>query len=261
MPAPYEWAFDVQAFFLSRFGDKMGFDPDDLQRYPDRLVGTLYTGTTQHPIEARTVVLFRPTTADYAETYRHWVTLNASQFDALGHKPKGWSYLICQIGMQPDGSPYWATLYDEGVLAAVSEHAQRMPGFIRFDPGLTGPAVLAHWTEADGSHFDQQPMAPDQKGADVKRTAKPKTKEPCVTCGRPPRAYEGMTTPTTVAQHVEHIQGLIDELRRDYDHGPARNGGGIQSSRSALLAVRQELGVDGPWEAIFKLLVARAVSQ
>jgi hypothetical protein len=73
----------------------------------------------------------------------------------------------------------------------------------------------------------------------------------------PARAFEGMATKTTVAQHTAEIRRAIDALRVSWDHN--NGGGGIRSSRSAQLAVRQELGIDGGWPVIFDELVVRAV--
>jgi hypothetical protein len=151
MPTPHDWAFDVQAFFRTNLGDPLGFDPDDLQRYPDRIVGTLYSGTTHNPVEQRTTILLRGTGPDNAETFKRWVTVLPAQWQTMGNKPKPWRYLILQIGLYPDGTPYWANLYDEAALAPVKEHAERMGGFVRFDPGLTQPALVATWDAENGT--------------------------------------------------------------------------------------------------------------
>ena len=75
----------------------------------------------------------------------------------------------------------------------------------------------------------------------------------------PRRAFEGMTTTTTLAQHEALLRDLLDDLRRSYDHYN-EEGGGLRSSRSLLLSVRQELGIDGPWEAIFDLMLVRVAT-
>jgi len=76
----------------------------------------------------------------------------------------------------------------------------------------------------------------------------------------PRRAFEGMKTTTTVAQHEALIREQIDRIRKEWDH-KAKDYDNPRSSRSAILAVRQELKLDGSWERIFDVLVSRVVNK
>lgn len=193
MPAPRDWAFDAQAFFQTRFGDRMGFEPDDLQRYPDRLVGTLWGGTTHDPVEQRTTVLLRGTGPDNSETFRRWVTVLPQQWATMGAKPKGWRYLILQIGLYPDGQPYWANLYDEAALAPVRGYAERMGGFVRFDPGLTQPALVASWDAENGTFVAREdPLTAEDAGTPHTVPTAPVPADPGDPGGRQPAQREAV---------------------------------------------------------------------
>lgn len=144
-----DWAFDVQEFF-EQFAGPLGFEFDEKQNYPDRITGTLWSGTTADPHDQRAVVIPRPVGHDYANRYRRWVTLPPVHWENITNRPAGWRYFVLMVGLLPDGSPWWAALYDEQTLAQRRDHSENMGGFYRFDPGLTEAALVAEWSQEKG---------------------------------------------------------------------------------------------------------------
>lgn len=144
-----EWAFNVREHINRVYADRIGFIPDEEQRYPDRHTGTLVSGDLRNPTEERAVIIPKPVGADNAQRFRRWVALPPVHWENLTSRPRGWRYFILMIGLLPDGQPWWSRLYDEQLLAQsrdLSEQVSARGGsFYRFDPGLTAPALMLEW--------------------------------------------------------------------------------------------------------------------
>jgi hypothetical protein len=150
MARDIDWAFDVQQHFVEVFADRLGFDPDEEQHYPDRITGTLYEGDTHNPREYRAVVIPRPVGYENASRYRRWVTLPPVHWENITNRPAGWRHFVLMVGLLPDGQPWWSRLYDEQILAGSRDHSEQVNAgrgghFYRFDPGLTAPALVLEW--------------------------------------------------------------------------------------------------------------------
>lgn len=142
MASQREWAFDIEEHVREYYADKIGFVPDDIQRYDDRITGYVTGGGV---VGYRSVIIPRAVGADNAARYHKWVAVNRVQWDGMRSRPDGWRYFILMIGLLPDGQPWWSRLYEERVLAEQRDFSENMGGFYRFDPGLTEKAFLAEW--------------------------------------------------------------------------------------------------------------------
>lgn len=135
--ATTDWAFDMLAHIKERYAAVLGFTPDDHQRYPDRITGNAVSG--------RTVIIPKAVGSENAGRFRRWVTLPVGHWQNITARPLGWRYLVLMVGLLPDGEPWWSALYEESMLAEVRDHSEDKGGFYRFDPGLTGRALIADW--------------------------------------------------------------------------------------------------------------------
>lgn len=140
-----DWAFDVYEHVIDRYAEALDFTPDEPQRYPDRITGTVHEGPPPGLITQRAVIIPKPVGHDNATRYRRWVTLPPVHWQNLTNRPAGWRYFILMVGLLPDGQPWWSALYEESTLAELRDHSESMPGFYRFDPGLTAKALIADW--------------------------------------------------------------------------------------------------------------------
>jgi hypothetical protein len=138
-----EWAFDVLDHVLDQYAERIQFTPDEDQRYPDRITGTVTE--TINGTDARAVIYPRPVGYDNANRYRRWVTLPPVHWQNLTSRPAGWRHFVLMVGLLPDGQPWWSSLYEESTLAELRDHSEDMGGFYRFDPGLTQRALIAEW--------------------------------------------------------------------------------------------------------------------
>lgn len=150
---PTDWAFDVAEFFQTQFASQFGFILDAEQRYPDRITGTMVEPHNAADHEFRAVVIPKAVGYENANRYRRWVALPVSHWENMTNRPAGWRFFVLMIGLLPDGSPWWAALYDEQVLASQRDLSQQMSGFYRFDPGLTDPALIGDWDKDRGTGY------------------------------------------------------------------------------------------------------------
>lgn len=151
--SPFDWAFDVPEFFRREFADRFGFILDEEQRYPDRLTGTYVSGGTRDPVESRAVIIPKPVNFDNANRFRRWVAVSRTHWEGMTARPAGWRFFVLMVGLLPDGSPWWAALYDEQVLANNRDLSEQMGNFYRFDPGLTDPAIVGDWDKDRGAGY------------------------------------------------------------------------------------------------------------
>jgi hypothetical protein len=167
------WAFDIVEFFHTQFANPLGFALDEEQRYPDRITGTLYGGSTHNPTERRAVVIPKPVGYDNAGRYRRWVTLPPVHWENMTNRPDDWEHFILMVGLLPDGTVWWANLYNERILAEKRDQSEQVPGpsgpFYRFDPGLTSPALVAEWHKDKPGIFSDSPAVYEFSVADAPR--------------------------------------------------------------------------------------------
>lgn len=147
-------AFEVYDHFIDQHAEAIDFTPDGVQRYDDRITGTISEGPPNARTDYRAVVIPRFVGYENASRYRRWITLPKAHWAALTARPNNWRYFILMIGLLPDGQPWWSNLYEESELNP--QFFEQMPsGFYRLDPVATAAALINDWDK------DRPDTAPD----------------------------------------------------------------------------------------------------